>query len=358
MDKRESRELHGLWDGLGTLEIEFMKDRKTKLTRKKALLAIAFASGMLNSQLPVFPQSKVNASDSIEQRIVKNTNIAPEIRALYLLRLAREYVNNTHKSEVETRNTYLANEVSKSWTPDTWEMIVSSWTNQLPVNEEPVKGVRIPNSLIANSRPTPENLLLANSSINLALEQLDKSLDMFARLGLHFIAWRLYSETGNVAGLKRCSKALDADFENYKENETFDEEQINMTSSILNLLANSLIPVSIPNLDPAEFSLRKKEILPFTERDFKESEMLRRRAVEMTDRLDPQNDVRRKAHRDLVLWYYLLGKTETAEIEKQILFELVGIKDDSILYPQSGTCGHLVWWRKPGYSSGGYCGMG
>lgn len=334
-----------------------MKVRNNESTRKKALLAIAFAGGMLNSQLPAFPETKVNASDSIEQKIAKNTNIAPEIRALYLLRVAREYVNNIKKSEVETRSLYLANEISKSWTPDTWEMIVSSWTNRLPASE-PLKGVQLPNNPITVARPTEENRLLANASINLALEQLEKSSDMFARLGLHFIAWRLYGETGSAAGVKRCSKALDADFEYYRENETFDEDQIKTTSSILNLLANRLISVTIPVSDPGEFSLRKKEVSPFTERDFKESEMLRRRAVEMTDRLDPQNDVRRKAHRDLVLWYYLLGKTETAEIEKQILFELVGIKDDSILYPQSGTCGHLVWWRKPGYSSGGYCGMG
>ena len=335
-----------------------MKARNSERKRRKALLAIAFASGILSSPLPAFPEFTLEASNSIEQKIVKNTKVTPEIRALYLLQLAREYLSNIEKSEIETRNLYLANESSKGWTRETWEVIISSWTNQIPSRGSSTQANSIYQNSTSALRPTEANMLLANASIDMAMEQLNKSTDVFAKLGLHFIAWRMYRETGNFVGLKRCNTALEADFENYKENETFDEAEIKATTYILNLLSNSLIPVTIPKSNPAEFSLRQKEISPFSDRDFKESEMLRRRAVEMTDRLAPQNDIRRKAHRDLVLWNYLQGKTETAEIEKQILFELVGIKDDSILYPQSGMCGHLVWWSATAVRVSGFCGMG
>jgi len=37
---------------------------------------------------------------------------------------------------------------------------------------------------------------------------------------------------------------------------------------------------------------------------------------------------------------------------------VVGSKDDSILYPQSGPCDRLVWWEKPQGPSVEKCGMG
>lgn len=325
-----------------------------KPMRSKALLAIAFAGGMLNSQLPASSETetKSGSTDSIELKIAKNPRITPEIRALYLLRLAREYLNDVKKSEIEMRFIYLASESSKSWTIDTWEMIVKSWPAPTTHDSSGPKDTTFHS----------ENKILATKSINLALEQLNNATDKYARIGLHFIAWRLFREIGNANGIKICSKALDADFEAYEENETFDEEKIRTTYSILNLLANSLIPVFIPDFKPEDSPAMQQQtqVNPYTESDFKESEMLRRRAVGSTDVLAPDNDFRRKAHRDLVLWYSLLGKKEMAEREKKILFELVGIEDDSILYPQSGFCGHLVWWtiEKRSRSHEPFCGMG
>jgi hypothetical protein len=96
----------------------------------------------------------------------------------------------------------------------------------------------------------------------------------------------------------------------------------------------------------------------FAEKDLYESEKLKLRAAAMADRLNSKSDIRRKAHRDLSLWYSRIGKIEVAEREKQILFELVGCKKDSILYPQSGMCGHLVWWNPEPVSFAERCGMG
>jgi hypothetical protein len=49
---------------------------------------------------------------------------------------------------------------------------------------------------------------------------------------------------------------------------------------------------------------------------------------------------------------------ELAEKEKQILFELVGLHDDTILFPRSVGCGHVVWWEKEPNIFAVECGMG
>jgi hypothetical protein len=124
-------------------------------------------------------------------------------------------------------------------------------------------------------------------------------------------------------------------------------------------MAYSLIPVNIPNLNPHDsIAGRQTPLEPFTEKDFKESEKLKLRAVAMADRLDSKNHLRRKAHRDLALWYMQLGKNQLAQKEKQTLFELVGCEDDSILYPQAAGCGHVVWWKKERNIVTMGCGMG
>ena len=53
-----------------------------------------------------------------------------------------------------------------------------------------------------------------------------------------------------------------------------------------------------------------------------------------------------------------LGKEALANAQKEALFDLVGVQSDNILYPQSGGCGSLIWWKAeaPKYSYD--CGMG
>jgi hypothetical protein len=63
-----------------------------KPARRKALLAIAFAGGTLNSQLPALCESKSESTDSVIQQIANSTQITPEARAYYFLRLASRYL--------------------------------------------------------------------------------------------------------------------------------------------------------------------------------------------------------------------------------------------------------------------------
>ncbi|MFX8414279.1 hypothetical protein ABTL42_19300, partial [Acinetobacter baumannii] len=83
------------------------------------------------------------------------------------------------------------------------------------------------------------------------------------------------------------------------------------------------------------------DAIAFTNDQFLESEKLRLRGLALLDRLDAKNQTRWRGHRDMVIWYRLLGKFGLAEKEKLTLFQLVGIWDDEILYPRGGVCGHL-----------------
>ncbi|MEZ4535084.1 MAG: hypothetical protein R3D26_08795 [Cyanobacteriota/Melainabacteria group bacterium] len=81
-------------------------------------------------------------------------------------------------------------------------------------------------------------------------------------------------------------------------------------------------------------------------------------ALALADRLDTGSQLRRKAHRDMVLWYQELGKSYAARNEKEILFNLVGVHDDKIFYPQSSGCGNIIWWKAETIRAKMACGMG
>jgi hypothetical protein len=106
-------------------------------------------------------------------------------------------------------------------------------------------------------------------------------------------------------------------------------------------MAYGLVPLRIEDYRPSQ----AKAGTSTTEADFKAAEKLKLRGAAIADRLNATDHIRRKAHRDLAIWYSELGKEEKAKKEKQILFKLIGSSDDRLLYPQSQTCGHPVWWE-------------
>jgi hypothetical protein len=204
-----------------------------------------------------------------------------------------------------------------------------------------------------------EYAALANEAVSAALRQLDSTPDNFSKFDMYFIASRLFRETGHVEGMRRCNRFLKRSVLSCESNSTTDIEQIKASVSVLNLIAFELIPVRIPDLNPKKFpNVREPKLESFTEKDFKESEELKLRTTALVDRLPPDNDLRRRTHRDLALWYGLLGKNELADKEKRVLFRLVGCDDDIILYPQSAACGSFVWWSKVELGNSVSCGMG
>jgi hypothetical protein len=327
---------------------------------RKALLAIAFAGGMLNSQLPALSDSKSESTDSVIQQIANSTQITPEVRAYYLLRLASRYLAGDDRAVAEAQFKSVGSEPSRSWLfiNSRMDKTLASWADQISV------GGRSTNHLTKVKKEAEpgsqsiadENSVLADTAIQKALIQLDKASENFATLNMYFIASRLFQEMGNTDGVRKCNTVLKKAFQSCEGNSLIDEEQIKAAASVLNSMANGLIPVYIQDVPWG----RQTQVKSFTEKDFKESEKLKLRAVAMVDRLDTKNHLRRKAHRDLALWYMQFDKMEMAEKEKQTLFKLVGFEDDSVLYPQQAECGQLIWWQKEHRQITGVvlCGMG
>lgn len=322
--------------------------------RRKAILAIAFASGLLGSLLPAQAEDNAQSVEDAKLLQIQNEKISmPGKRAFSLLLLAiglSDGKDNWHAK-------WTASQSQNSWFnrhPKAWDDLLVSWADRVAADGRPIYPVSLTTK---HDRPdkisiSSQNRLTADKAIQEALMLADKSSSQFARLNVYFIASLLYKKTGNMDKMQNCNKFLEDAIQSCEENPTVDDEQIRAVSSVLNSMANAILPVYIP-----EFPLAKTANVSFTNADFKESEKLKRRAVELADRLDVTDHVRRKAHRDLALWYLQLGKSEWAEVEKSILFELVGKKDESILYPQSVGCGQIVWWQSKTKGEM-MCGMG
>ena len=329
--------------------------------RRKALLAIAFAGGMLNSQLPALSQSKIESTDSVIQQLANTEGMPPDCRAFYLLRIASSYLAGDERTAVEAQFRTVANQSGRDYAfwPIGRDDILTSWADQVALEgRSTIRGTdAITNAKSHTKSIGNENLSLADSAIQQALRQLDKTSVKFSRLNMYFIASRLFQKSGNTDEMLKCNKVLEEAFRSCEESSPVDEEQMKAAASILNSMAYGVVPLDIPHWIERRLQPHN-EVKHFSEDDFEKSDKLKRRAVAFVDRLAATNHLRRKAHRDLALWYMQLGKNEMADKEKQILFGLVGCRDDSILYPQQAGCGQLVWWRMEKYEARYFCGMG
>lgn len=327
--------------------------------RKKALIAFAFASGILNSQLPALAEPKAE-SDSMVERIANYTQIAPAQRAFYLLNIADSLIAGTKRSQLEEQYKPMFSGKTDYWhrLNKNWESGLASWAERISAEGRSSKNAQ---TGAKSQSANPENLALADEAIKRALTELDKETEPFAKLHLCFIASRLCKKVGNADGVQKCNKVINQALRSCEGSSQADEAQIKAATSVLNAEAFGFIPIVISDFGAKGAPLPKQEpqqAMPFKEADFKEAEKLRLRAVAMADTLSAQSHVRRKAHRDLTLWYMRLGKMEQANKQKQLLFNLVGFKDDSVLYPQQEGCGNLVWWRQEKNTAVYKCGMG
>jgi hypothetical protein len=237
------------------------------------------------------------------------------------------------------------------------DKLLVEWSNRAAVQEQrESREARVKKELGEGPQVIDkEDLLLADKALIEAVKSLEQISDEFTRLNFYFIASRLFRRAGDIDGSRKCGAVLTKAFKSSEGKSPIDEASIWACSSILNSEAYGLIPIVIPDIKPTS-----AQATSFTKEEFETCEKLKLRAVSMTDRLDATNHLRRKAHRDLSLWYSQLGKTELADKQKQTLLELVGTKNDSILYPHVQMCGHLVWWQVvPNYVlPGDNCGMG
>jgi hypothetical protein len=331
----------------------------SKTTRTRALLAIAFASGIYSSHLPAVAARKSESTHSMVQQITENTKLAPELQAFYLLKLANAYLNDDDPIQAEKSVRTLVRTSNADWVRQQSKIqtVVSLWAKDIYSSEqitgqatEGRKEAKLP---VKTDLPTQ----LADDSLKEALLQLLKCNDKTAQEDMYFIASRLFRKVGNLDGERDCRAIRNKLFEKTTDNRVV---EIRTNWSILNTKASRILPLTIPDEPPPSgfkwASKTPKEV--FTESEFLECEKLKLQALTWVDKLSTESNLRRKAHRDMTLWYLHFGKLDQAENEKQILFNLTGIYDDSVLFPTRVACGQMAWWYVYRNEKFDQCGMG
>ncbi|MFA6210872.1 MAG: hypothetical protein WC714_15680 [Candidatus Obscuribacterales bacterium] len=323
----------------------------------KTLLAIAFAGSMLASQLPAVCKEspEISSSSSVIESISKNVRGTPEEKAYYLLQLAYCYITGGNAAALETQLKaglgQLGNSNMFRFSPRGEHPLVS-WARRVSLISH--SAVAVEKSEIGKKKISSENRAVADKAIGAAIAQLGRGFKNTETLNLYLIASCLSRMTGNLENVQKCTNVLSDAIRTCETDKNADIGHIKLISSILDSMSYELIPIGIPDYK----GLSPLQSTAIDMNDFDECEQLKLRAAALLDRLPTTDQERRKVHRDLTLWYLQLGKGEKAQKEKQELFNLVGVKDDRILYPQSGACGHLVWWTAEQIRSTMTCGMG
>lgn len=192
-----------------------------------------------------------------------------------------------------------------------------------------------------------KNADVAIASLNKAMSELELSSDPLRKLEMYFIASILLRRAGDNSDSKKCEQYIENYIRSCESGESLNEKRFSAAVALLGIKAYSLVNVNIPDeasSDPISFAEKALPNGPPSSQALVDSELLLLRGVIIADRLHPVTDLRRMVHRNLCLWYQIVGKTEQAEEQKLILFELIGIYDDRLLYPLKGQG---VWWTLP-----------
>lgn len=342
-----------------------MSSKESSIKRKRQVaIAIMFASGSLFSTSDVIAKQPA-ADGSTLQYLVSNTALSNEVRAYYLLRLADSYIEGDGRArsvslemKAGTRNPlqYFGFVDMEGF----YEDVSYSYAKYLLTQSLAKKtSDKAESNSLANDEAAASNMALADDAIQAALKELKQSSNEPRKLNLYFAASKILQKKGDLAGSKRCEDAFNDMIRDAESSDKPKPELVAAANAIFGLLAKAILPVQIPTFVAGSFG--EQPLAPLASPPAEailDSEALLLRGLKLVDRLPSSDHNRRKAHRDMVLWYRQVGMMPQAEEQKLILFSLVGIENDSILYPQSGACGHPAWWMKPGYRSDMNCGMG
>ncbi|MBP9808005.1 hypothetical protein KBF38_06830 [bacterium] len=316
------------------------------------MLAIAFAGNMLTAQPVALCREAHPPSASAIEAIEKNAQAAPETKAYCLLQLAYCYITGGDATslEKELKTSGLANSRALSRRMGRHGLSVILWASSVSLmsHSETVKHEIIKKEISSEDRAVADKAIVA------AMEQLGHGYSDPQALHLYLIASGLSRMTGNAKNEQNCTKILNDAIQAREANKTLDVTQVKVVASILDSMAYGLVPIRIPDYQGQ--TTEKARTIDM--KNFDESERLKLRAAALLDCLPNTDQERRKAHRDLALWYLQLGKGDKSLKEKKELFKLVGVKDDKILYPQPATCGHPLWWSLEKVAVYAKCGMG
>lgn len=323
---------------------------KMESARQRALMVILVAGGFLSGAPAVYsvPNESAVSEKQLElvQKIAENRQISPEVRAYFLIRIARSILKGTDEETLEQQ---YARYVSGSE--------YSRFPERLKVGLHYLAGY-----IAREARSAKENTQekrTAEAALQQAWPLLETSGKSFISLHLYFMLSCLFQEIGNSAESAKCKQIVDAAISGCESDFNNNANQVEAVVSILNAKSYAIIPVHISDRskDPA-YKRDLSQSQTDWDVDLCDAEKLRQRALALVDRLPATSHLRRKAHRDMALWYTQLEQEQDAQKEKNALFSLVGIYDDKILYPQSTGCGNVIWWKAETNRPVMLCGLG
>jgi len=321
--------------------------------RSKAFLAMLFSVGLIGHAAPAQAQTQEPDQPTVESQIEKLANtpaLEPEDRAYLLLNLAIELLKG--KNPKTTVGFVSTDGAFKNFRHRSWDKFLVSQRNMAAKDFEPL-------NLATGAPPSSENIRLANFTLQEAIKNLEQSSNEYAKLSLYFVAARLFRLAANPIESSKYESFVEQSIQAC-ENQTsnFDEQQLKAAAAILNSKAKAIFDISIPDL--AYPRTVDDKTLDLT--GVKGSEDLRLRSIAIIDKLPATDHDRRMAHRNMALWYTALRWDAQATHQKEILFNLVGIHNDRILFAvkPSSCSSELVWWtaNSPVSKVVHLCGMG
>ena len=335
-----------------------------KPSKKRAALAILFAGGLLHSQQPALskPVPSLVAKESVVAQLVESPKCSPQQRAEWLLRLSIAYLGNETDAEVENRFRKVVGELDRgSFGFGRRRNDFLIMDAQRAATGEAFKSKPSQVGAADKSRSTESSARrksLALHALEAALYQIDLTPDVLARLNLYFIASCVYERAGQSDKVKECNAIIDGAISACENTSSPEEKLVNAVVVVLDSRAYKFAPIKVPYQHMSSFTLPGNSPDSVSEADFKAAERLKLRAAALADRLPADSNTRRHVHRDLAVWYQLLGRKQLASEERNTLYKLVGVESESILNPQVGGCGMLVWWQKDPIAHNFDCGMG
>lgn len=311
--------------------------------RKKALLAVLLASVVLNSSqasLAVENDSTVSLKTRIKT-FSESNEVPPERRCCQLVSFAFQMLSG---QECSVASGYWLNPKKlnrESFFVEGSDQL-NSWARGISV------GARWP--VLLSQKFSPSQREVAELALEEAAKLAKRSTLKYA-LPLSMSITSVFKLLGDSEAAHDCSVLTEELVERCEREKTSSADEVRAAAAVLNSNAD---PVS----GSGSFAVGATHFYKASNTEFQKSRSLRLRAAALLDRLPATDHERRMAHRNLALMYMVQGESELADKEKMILFELVGIADDSILNPQSAGCGHVIWWRSTRVSTGSACGMG
>ena len=319
-------------------------------------MAILVAGGLVNSPVPVSSLPASNTGDrekQIFEKVARNTRLPSSERAYHLLLVAGALLNGSSSDELAKNYKQYTENGSGGFS----YRINRHFKNSLRslADQAAQKDLIVDK---ANSSLSQKNFALAKSVMSEAFPLISPTIDPYFQMSLYLIARGKFRELGDAASSKRCDDAIEEFVSSCEKDGNLNSKQLEAAAFVLESQSQEFIRITIFDRMPSYANRTKALPITYSEENFRKAQKLRLRAIALLDRLEPENHLRRKAHRDMALWYSELGKETLANAQKEALFDLVGVQSDTILYPQSGGCGSLIWWNAeaPGFSFD--CGRG